>query len=142
MDSPKGTGGPSVPSSLGPLEAEVMDLVWDMGEATVRDVYEVLRGRRDIAYTTVMTIMGNLARKRLLDRHTRNRAYVYAPALSKDEFARAGVFKMVDDMVGRFAAPVLTYLVDRMAEVDPQRLAELEEAITRLRKRGKEPGGV
>lgn len=119
-----------------------MDLVWEMEEATVRDVYEVLLRRRGIAYTTVMTIMGNLAKKGLLHRRTDNRAYVYSPALSKDAFARAGVSKMVDDMVSRFAAPVVTYLVDHMAEVDPDRLAELEEAISRLRKKGKEPGGV
>ena len=45
---------------LGPLEAEVMDVAWDLGEVTVRDVHEALNESRAVAYTTVMTTMGRL----------------------------------------------------------------------------------
>ncbi|MDO8490709.1 MAG: BlaI/MecI/CopY family transcriptional regulator [Dehalococcoidia bacterium] len=119
---------------LGPLETEVMDLVWARGEVTVRDVYKVLLTRREIAYTTVMTVMGNLAGKGVLRRNSRGRTYVYASALSRDEFTRSRIAHIVDNMFGRFTEPAMTYLVDRMAEVDPERLAELEKAIARLRK--------
>ena len=138
MDRSRDVSNSSTSLALGPLETEVMDLVWELRKATVRDVYRVLLTRREIAYTTVMTIMSNLTSKGVLSRHRQGRAYVYIPAFSRDEFTRARVVEIVDSMLGRFTEPAMSYLVDRMAQVDPQRLAELEEAITRLRRRDKE----
>ena len=54
---------------LGPLEAEVTTLMWERRESTVREVVDSLRGRRELAYTTVMTIMNNLVTKGLLTRN-------------------------------------------------------------------------
>ena len=138
-DNSRDVSNPSIPAALGPLETEVMDLVWSRGEATVREVYRVLLTRREIAYTTVMTIMSHLANKGALRRRQQGRAYVYVPAFSRDEFDRARMTDIVDRVLGRFSEPVMAYLVDRMAQVDPQRLAEQEEAIARLRRKGKEP---
>ena len=53
---------------LGPLEARVMDIVWARPTVTVRQVYEILRAEREIAYTTIMTILANLYKKGLLAR--------------------------------------------------------------------------
>lgn len=125
---------------LGTLETEVMYLVWDLGEVTVRDVYRTLLTRREIAYTTVMTIMSNLNRKGLLSRRQQGRAYVYEPVFAKDEFVRAKVSQIVDTMFNQFTEPAITYLVDHMAKVDPKRLSKLEEAIARLR--SKEKGDI
>lgn len=141
MDRTGNANGSPKPITLGPLESEVMDLVWNLGEAKVRDVYRVLLKKREIAYTTVMTIMGNLASKGALNRHWQNRAYVYVPAVSRDDFARAKVIEIVDNILDVFTEPAMAYLVDRMAQVDPQRLAELEKAIARLRKQRKAPSG-
>ena len=54
-------------TGLGWLEADVLRVVWDKGEVTVRDVYEELRENRRIAYTTVMSVLRNLAAKGLLE---------------------------------------------------------------------------
>ena len=59
---------PGLRQVLGDLEAEIMECVGQMGSASVRDVHEVLLGRRHIAYTTVMTVMSRLAEKGLLAR--------------------------------------------------------------------------
>ncbi|MDQ3216300.1 MAG: BlaI/MecI/CopY family transcriptional regulator, partial [Actinomycetota bacterium] len=69
---------------LGPLEAEVMEVVWDRPEVTVRDVYAVLSDRRHIAYTTVMTTMGRLAEKGLLCRTESHPAHRFRPRVSRD----------------------------------------------------------
>lgn len=111
-----------------------MDVMWDKGEATVRDVHRVLVARREIAYTTVMTVMSNLARKNVLQRHRRGRAYVYMPIFSREEFNRSKVVAFVDALKGWFTEPAMTYLVDRLAQIDPQSLTELEQAIAKLRK--------
>lgn len=126
---------------LGPLETEIMGLVWDRPEATVREVYRALLARRDIAYTTVMTVMGNLVVKGALKRRMEGRMYVYSAVLSRDDFTHARIAHLVDNLLGRFTEPAMTYLVDRMAQVDPKRLAELEKAIARLRRSGGRPSG-
>ncbi len=128
---------PAAPLSLGPVETEIMELVWDMGEASVRDIYEVLLSRRQIAYTTVMTILGNLANKEVLVRRPHGRAYVYVPVVSRDEFVRGRISDIVDNLLNRLSEPAITYFAERIAEVDPERLTELEETIARLRQQRK-----
>jgi predicted transcriptional regulator len=54
-------------TGLGSLETEILRIVWDQGQVAVRDVYEELRLRRRIAYTTVMSVLRNLAAKGLLE---------------------------------------------------------------------------
>jgi hypothetical protein len=75
---------------LGDLEADVMEAIWARGEATVHDVHERLAGAdRELAYTTVMTVMSRLAEKGLLERRKDGAAYLYMPAASKEEFTGA-----------------------------------------------------
>ena len=66
------------------LELECMKAVWALGEATVEDVRARLLPERPLAYTTVMTVMGRLARKGLVTRPTRGRAPVYASAVPRE----------------------------------------------------------
>ena len=127
-------------TSLGTLESAVMEIVWSREKATVRDVYRVLTARREIAYTTVMTVMSNLTRKNVLQRHRRGRAYVYIPIFSREEFNRSKVVEFVGALKGWFTEPAMTYLVDRMVDIDPQSLTELEHAIEKLRKERKGDG--
>ena len=67
-------------TQLGETEMEVLHHVWDLGEATVADVRERVLKERDIAYTTIMTVMKKLADKGYLQYHKEGRTYVYAPA--------------------------------------------------------------
>ena len=79
-------------------ELEVMQVVWELGEGTVRQVHEVLSERRQVAYTTVMTMMNILEEKEYLRRSSKEgRAYVYQPVQPKGEV----IASMVDDFVGR-----------------------------------------
>jgi len=67
-------------TQLGETEMEVLHHVWDLGEATVADVRERVLEERDVAYTTIMTVMKKLADKGYLQYHKDGRTYVYAPA--------------------------------------------------------------
>ena len=118
---------------LGPLETDVMEAVWQRGEATVRDVHAALAGDRDIAYTTVMTTMTRLAAKGLLVRDTTGLAHRYRAALSRDEYARSTVHSVVDWLVGSFPEPAMSYFVDVVGDEDPDRLAALRARIAALR---------
>ena len=119
------------PGPLTEAELEIMHVVWQLGDATVRQVHDVLAARRPVAYTTVMTMLGLLARKGHLKREESGQAFVYRPAHPKGRV----VSTMLDDFVARVfrgsARPlVLALLKDRkisMRELDEiARLAEEE----------------
>lgn len=75
---------------FGDLEADIMDTLWTRGEpATVRDVHGVLRQKREIAYTTVMTVMDILHGKGWLTREKRGRAWLYDPSSSREQYSAA-----------------------------------------------------
>jgi BlaI family penicillinase repressor len=118
---------PKAPA-LTPLELEIMKVVWEKNQATVRDVYAVLKERRPVAYTTVMTMMGVLATKGHLKRQQIERAYVYRPTRP----AAAAIKLMVADFVDRVfdgaARPLLVQLIkDR--KLTKQELEDLARQI-------------
>ncbi len=123
---------------LGPLEAQIMEIVWDREEVTVRDVYDVMRRQRDLAYTTVMTVMQNLHRKGLLEKRSEGQANVYTARQSRTEFVRSKVGELLDALLENFSEPALAHFVDRIRKADPDQLAELERMIAeqRARERG------
>ena len=74
-------------TGIGSLEADILAVVWERKQLTVRDVYETLREQRQIAYTTVMTVMNNLVKKALLTQDRTAIAYAYTPAIPGNEVA-------------------------------------------------------
>jgi len=111
--------------TLTDLELEIMKVVWERGGAvTVRDVYETLRERRKIAYTTVMTMMNILERKKHLKKRSGDRAFLYEPARPGRQVIRA----MVRDFVGRVfdgsARPLLVHLVED-SHLSPEDLQDI-----------------
>lgn len=119
---------------LGPLETEVMETVWQLGETTVRDVFAELARKRDIAYTTVMTTMARLASKGLLARDTSGLAHRYRPTLSREDYARSTVTSVVDWLVDAFPEPAISYFAKVIDDgADPVTLDGLRHRIDRLR---------
>lgn len=119
---------------LGPLEAEVMEVTWDRGEVTVRDVHEALNESRSVAYTTVMTTMGRLADKGLLRRVEDQRAHRFTPLLSREQYADSTVKSVVDWLVSQFRDPAVAYFLDRVEEEDEEVVEALKEAIEQRRR--------
>lgn len=71
---------------LGELENAVMEILWaHRGKLSVREVHEVLRRQRDLAYTTVMTVLDRLSKKGIVARELDGRAWLYRPALTRVE---------------------------------------------------------
>jgi predicted transcriptional regulator len=82
---------------LGKLEAAVMDVLWSTdAPLTVREVLEKMPPQRDLAYTTVMTVLGNLLRKGMLEREPVGRAFSYRPTLSRQGAAAASLREILD----------------------------------------------
>jgi predicted transcriptional regulator len=104
---------------FGELEATIMSSLWDSGRpATVREVYTGLSSQREIAYTTVLTVMDNLYRKGWLSRAREGRAHRYAPVVTRAEYGANLMREALAD--GGDLAETLLHFVDRMT---------LEEAV-------------
>ena len=114
---------------LGPLEAEVMEVAWDMNEATVRDVHEAWNRTRPVAYTTVMTTMGRLTDKGLLRRIEDQRAHRFTPIVTRQEYADSIVKSVVDWLVTQFKSPAVAYFIDRVEKEDEEVIDALKDAI-------------
>jgi predicted transcriptional regulator len=124
---------------LGPLETDVMETVWYLGDATVRDVHAELADRRDLAYTTVMTTMARLAGKGLLERDTTGLAHRYRPTVSREDYARTTVTSVVDWLVQAFPEPAMSYFVEKIDDTeDADVLSALRASIDA--KRAEEDG--
>ena len=120
---------------LGELEAAIMNVVWQKGEATVQEVRGALEPERSPAYTTVMTVMSRLATKGLLERHKSGRAYVYRPATEQAQLAGSMLSALVDRLYGGSAAHAIAHLIETEDEVDHDELERLERLIHERRKR-------
>lgn len=120
---------------LGPLEQEVMEAMWRLGDATVRDVHGELAAMRSIAYTTVMTTMTRLASKGLLQRDTAGLAHRYRPAVSRERYAQSAVGDVLTWLLDRYPEPAAAYLAEAVDDVDGVSLDALREAVERRRQR-------
>ncbi len=116
---------------LGELERAVMDHLWAAGEPqTVRQVHEALSAQRDLAYTTVMTVLQRLARKNLVSQIRDDRAHQYAPVHGRDELVAGLMVDALDqaaDSGDRQAA--LVHFVER---VGADEAAALRRALAEL----------
>lgn len=112
-----------------PQELEILKVVWSLGEATGRQVYEALRERRPVAYTTVMTMLKVLETKGHLIRRREEAAHVYAPARPKRVVVRSMVREFLDRVFDGSVEPLLVHLVKdrRLSE------AQLDEWLARIR---------
>jgi predicted transcriptional regulator len=98
---------------FGELEAALMELLWKRGQpTTVREALSELVWHRDLAYTTVMTVIDTLYRKGYLTREPDGRAYRYTPALSRDDYVARTMHDVLVDSGDRTEA--LTRFVGRM----------------------------
>ena len=119
--------------TLTPQELAIMKVVWRLGTATVRDVYEVLRKARPLAYTTVMTMMKVLEDKGYLQKTMVDRAHVYKPTKPRHLVVGALVKDFVDRVFDGASEPLLLHLANdnrlsaKQRQAVKQILQKLEE---------------
>jgi len=121
---------------LGKLELRVMNLIWNISKATVRDIWEKLYPERGLAYTTVATVMRNLEEKGFLRHNEIDRTYVYYPIVNRKNVSQGMLRELVDGLFDRSAAKLIVTLIqdERLNEED---LNQIEQAIIKHRKGNK-----
>lgn len=127
--------------ALGDLERAVLEEIWHLGSASVREVCEALNSSRppekQVAYTTAMTTLDRLYKKRLLSRRRSGRAFLYAPRISREEFERVVATDVIDALLGAGdagPAPVLACIVDAVSARDRGLLDELDRLVAAKRR--------
>jgi len=121
--------------ALGTLERQVLEETWRRGEVSVRDVFRTFDER--VAYTTLMTTLDRLFKKKLLQRRKDGRAFLYSALLSKEDFEHGIKQDVIDGLLGQGAdavEPVLACIVDTVSDRDRQLLDELDRLIKEKRK--------
>ena|SRR5579863_3095874 len=115
---------------LGPLEAEVMEAVWAAGSpVTVSDVAARFDLRRKkLAYSTLKTILTNLAEKGYLKKRSAGRANEFGPLKTKADLETEVVGDVVESLMRDYRNPLLAHLADEFAQ-DPAATAELERLV-------------
>ena len=116
---------------LTPLELEIMKVLWESGPANVQTVQAKIRSR-ELAYTTVQTMLNILHRKGKVRRQLKDRAYLYRPLFSR----RKAVAQAVGDMLDRFFGGSADDLVLNLVEtrhLTPERLAQIQKLLEQTR---------
>jgi predicted transcriptional regulator len=122
-------------NDLGFLERETMEHVWKLGESSVAQVHDELKGR--LAYTTVMTTLDRLYKKGLLQRRKQGRAFIYTAKLSKGEFKESLIKKALRFLLEENKnepVPLMANLVETFREHDTRLLDELEKLIQKSKR--------
>ncbi len=121
--------------ALGRLERQVLEETWRRREISVRDVFTAFDER--VAYTTLMTTLDRLYRKRLLGRRKDGRAFLYRPLVSREELEQGIREDVIDGLLGLGAdsvEPVLACIVDAVSDRDRELLDELDRLIKEKRR--------
>ncbi len=101
--------------ALTPVELELMEILWKIGEGTVREVMAHLTPNRDLAYTSVSTILRILQQKKILSAKKVGKQHIYIPCFSKQIFATHSVDKMVKQIFSGNSVDLVAHLVDKKA---------------------------
>ena len=118
--------------ALTPLELEIMSVLWETGPANVQTVQGALK-RRDLAYTTVQTMLNVLHRKGKVRRRLKDRAYLYQAVVSRQKAVTQALGDMVDRFFGGSADSLVLSLLETRT-LTPAALARIQKLLERSAK--------
>ena len=130
--------GAGLSKVLGPLEEEVMEALWKRDGASGRDILSEIKKYRDIAHTTVLTVLERLAKKGLVEKKREDNNYTFTPRYTKTEFSGMVSKEVLKGVMDLSASDTLASFVDILANKNPLFLEKLSNLIeTKKRELGK-----
>jgi BlaI family penicillinase repressor len=121
---------------LGKLQRAVVEVVWELGEATVRQVWERLSPEKEVSYTTILAAMQRLEKSGWLRHRAEGKSNVYRPTRTREQAGASSVRTFVQGMFGGNALLMFRHLVEE-GELSDQELQELQRLIDKKRKERK-----
>lgn len=113
-------------------EIEILKILWELGSASVREVYERMCPDEELAFNTIQTLLRIMDEKGLVTHAVRGRTFVYSPAYSREQETARFLDKVFDGAMDQFVASLL-----KSRRVSPRELRELETLLAEARRRGK-----
>ena len=114
-------------------ELEILQVLWEKGSATVREVYEVLKEWRKTGYTTTLKIMQIMTEKGMVKRDTSNRTHVYSPILSMKKTQKQYMNKLVNGFFKGSVGRMVIGALDNH-ELTRDEIRELQEYLNKIDK--------
>lgn len=130
------SGKPAIEKLLGELELTIMEIAWQAGDVTVRDVLEQLAPVRPLAYTTVMTIMNRLVDKGLLTRTLSERTGVYHIAQTREDFVQNQAGQRIRSLLEDFGDVAVAQFLKALDPQDVEKQAALERFLAKRKAEG------
>ena len=121
---------------LGKLQRAVIEVVWDLGEASVHQVRKRLGRKKKLAYTTILTAMQKLEKAGWLRHRTQGKSYIYLPTRTREEASDKSVRKFAERMFDGDALLMFQHLM-RQSKLSDEELRELRKMIDAKRKESK-----
>ena len=118
---------------LGKLQREVVEAVWELGEATVRQVWERICPKKDLAYTTILAAMQRLERSGWLRHRIEGRSNVYVPTRTRQQAGLSSIHKLAQRIYDGNALLMFRHLVEE-GDLSDAELQELQKVISKKRK--------
>ena len=112
---------------FGALEARILEVLWERGPSTAREVHQALG--RDRSYKTVLTVLNRLVEKGVLRRRRRERAYVYLPRESREELLARVTRSVTRGLVEDFGDLAVVHFVQALREASPEALRLLRQLL-------------
>jgi BlaI family penicillinase repressor len=126
------------------LQIEILKVLWERGEATVAEVREALRPERELAHTTVATLLSRMEKKGVVTHRVEGRQYVYVPAVEVSRVKRSVLGELTEVADRLFAGDIADLVSHLLAEsdVDAEDLARVREMIERKEAELRREGGA
>ncbi|MGM0887308.1 MAG: BlaI/MecI/CopY family transcriptional regulator [Bacillota bacterium] len=119
---------------FGPLEANIMEYLWDKDEQSIKVVQQSLELDKPINFNTVMTVMNRLVEKGILEKRSEGRLSLFRPVQSKEEFLEEQSKKLTENLLDEFGGAVISHMLDAMKDADQGLIEKLEQKIQSLKK--------
>jgi BlaI family penicillinase repressor len=114
-------------------ELEILQILWQRGLATVREVHEELAKTKDVGYTTTLKLMQIMHEKTLVKRDESMRTHVYQPAVNKEKTQRHLLGKMIDSLFGGSSTQLVLQALGEQ-KASPEELAQIQTLLDNLKK--------
>ena len=124
------------PLELSELQLAVMRVLWQKKKAAVTEVQEALKAERDLALTTVATVLTRLEKAGLVAHRASGRHYLYRPLVSEEEVRRSMVSVLAERLFEGDVAALVSHLVNAR-EIEPGDLARVRQLIEAKEREGK-----
>lgn len=113
-------------------EQAILEVLWELGEASVRDIANALAQQKPAAYTTVLTMLGVLHKKELVAFRQQGRAFIYRPTLSKGDVRDRAIVNLMTQLFDGSPDALAVHLLENH-DVDPDRIRALREKVRRAK---------